>query len=219
MSAPFVIIDGYNLLHAAGLARMQYGPGDLERVRQRLLALLAEKLRPAERSRCVIVFDAQQAPTDLRRQGDFHGLSIQFAPAGLDADTVIEQMISRHSSPRRTIVVSSDHRLHQAAKRRSAKPVDSETFLRELDRRESVSPLVEDQIPANSPAPNAKPATDWQAEFGDIDVQSLADEVSREPFVDGARPDPDAARLDELQRKLDDPAWLERWLDESPRSP
>jgi predicted RNA-binding protein with PIN domain len=217
MSPAFVIIDGYNLLHAAGLARLQYGPGDLERARHRLLALLAEKLRPDERRRCTVVFDAQQAPTDLPRQNDLHGLTIQFAPSGQDADTVIEQIIARHSAPRRMLVVSSDHRLQQAAKRRNAKPVDSEAFLRELGRRESRSPLVEDQVPSNSTTPtSSKALTDWQVEFGDIDVKSLADEVGREPLIDGTLPDSESARLDELQQKLDDPDWLERWLNDSP---
>ena len=36
-----LLIDGYNLMHAAGFARVRYGPGDLERCRLRLLNLVA----------------------------------------------------------------------------------------------------------------------------------------------------------------------------------
>lgn len=217
MSAPFLIIDGYNLLHAAGLARLQYGPGDLERARQRLLALVAEKLRGEERRRCTIVFDAQQAPSDLPRQSDHQGLSVQFAPAGLDADTVIEQLIAHHPASRRMIVVSGDHRLQKAAKRRNATPVDSESFLQELDRRAAISPLVEEQeetAPATrtSRTAAARPKDDWSTVFGDINVQELSREVDRESIEQTTGSRHEANRLDELQRQLDDPEFLKRWL-------
>lgn len=217
MSPPFLIIDGYNLLHAAGLARLQYGPGDLERARQRLLALLAEKLRAEERRRCTIVFDAQQAPPDLPPPSDHHGITVQFAPAGLDADTVIEQLIAHHPASRRMIVVSGDHRLQKAAKRRNATPVDSESFLNELDRRTAISPWVESPEDAvapsrKSPAAAAGKKEDWSAVFGDIDVQELNREVDRESMERVTNSPTEADRLDELQRQLDDPEFLERWL-------
>src|SRR5690349_20885382 len=44
MSAGILLIDGYNLLHAAGMAQHDYGPGDLLRCRTRLLKWLLEKL-------------------------------------------------------------------------------------------------------------------------------------------------------------------------------
>ena len=77
MAAPFLIVDGYNLLHAAGLARMLYGPGDLERARQRLLSLLAERLRSDERRRCRIVFDAQTDLGGRPRCCNHHGITVQ----------------------------------------------------------------------------------------------------------------------------------------------
>ena len=222
MSPPFVIVDGYNLLHAAGLARLQYGPGDLERARHRLLVLLGEKLRADERRRCTVIFDAQNAPGDLPRQVDYHGLAAQFAPSGQDADTVIEQMIARHPAARRTIVVSSDHRLHQAAKRRNARPVDSETFLEELERRESISPLIERE-PAAETRPRehkgsaSKPASpDWKQIFGEIDIAMIAEQVRQEPIAGPSSIGQDASQFEHLQRQLDDPDWLERWLKESP---
>lgn len=221
MSPPFLLIDGYNLLHAAGFARLQYGPGDLERARRRVLVLLAEKLRADERPRCTVVFDAQQAFGDLPQQADHHGITVQFAPAGQDADTAIEQMIVRHPASRRMIVVSSDHRLQQAAKRRQATPLDSETFLKELDRRETISPLIEQQVDAAPAAPPPRRTSstckdDWRNVFGEIDVRELAAEINREPLHNPQAADPEAVRLEELQRQLDDPAFLKRWLDDSP---
>jgi predicted RNA-binding protein with PIN domain len=217
MSAPFLIIDGYNLLHAAGFARCRYGPRDLERARRRLLVLLAEKLDPEERRRCTIVYDAQDAAGDAPRADEHHGIAVQFAAPGQDADAVIESHIEHHSAPRRLIVVSSDHRLHKAARRRGASPVDSESFLQQLERRESISPLVEDQVfhPPASARPPSGSADDWPTIFGDIDVRAIEQEVGQEPQIESLRPDrPSADRLESLQRQLDDPRWVEEWLNE-----
>jgi len=62
MAQKFLIIDGYNLMHAAGMARERYGPGDLERCRERLLRFLHSRLTAEERKRTTIVFDAWDPP-------------------------------------------------------------------------------------------------------------------------------------------------------------
>ncbi len=56
---PRLIIDGYNLMHAAGLALRSYGPGELEACRQRLLQLLSDRLPLTQRRRTRVVFDAR----------------------------------------------------------------------------------------------------------------------------------------------------------------
>ena len=47
--ADLYLFDGYNLLHAAGLARANYGPGDLERARTALLLKVSDGLDDADR--------------------------------------------------------------------------------------------------------------------------------------------------------------------------
>ena len=56
-----LLIDGYNLLHAAGLARRRYGPGGLEKARGSLLGFLAASLGN-ETSQTTVVFDAAAPP-------------------------------------------------------------------------------------------------------------------------------------------------------------
>ena len=58
MSRPFWIIDGYNLMHAAGMARQHYGPHELERRRNLFLAFLNTHLSEVELPRTCVVFDA-----------------------------------------------------------------------------------------------------------------------------------------------------------------
>ncbi|MEX2140331.1 MAG: NYN domain-containing protein [Pirellulales bacterium] len=127
-----LLIDGYNLLHATGILGQGRGPGSLARSREALLNVLAESLSAEELGRTAIVFDAHDPPWGLSRQLDHHGMTVYFASRHEDADSMIEDLITRHSAPRKLIVVSSDHRLQRAAKRRRASAIDSDRWFREL---------------------------------------------------------------------------------------
>lgn len=133
MPQPFVLIDGYNLMHASGLARRTYGPGDLEVCRNRLLQQLSARLNEEACRRTTVVFDAFDSVGDDQRLQHLHGLTVIFAPAGTDADSELERLIAEHSAPGQLWIVSSDHRLHKAARRRKATAVDSEQFWDSLD--------------------------------------------------------------------------------------
>src|SRR3954470_17152587 len=98
MSRPYLLIDGYNLMHSAGMARRDYGPGQLERCRRQLLAYLAGHLTGPERERATIVFDAAEAPPDLPREMVYAEMSVRFASPGKDADDTIEEIIAAHSA-------------------------------------------------------------------------------------------------------------------------
>lgn len=135
MPARFLLIDGYNLLHAAGMGRAEYGPGDLQRARERLLRYLATKLTPAEIERTTVIFDARDPPADRPAKQVFRKLCVEFANPGGDADVVIQNWLDDHSAPKRVTLVSSDHVLQRAARRRRADFVDSEVFFDQLERR------------------------------------------------------------------------------------
>ncbi|MBI1346505.1 hypothetical protein GC163_09465 [bacterium] len=221
MGVPFLVIDGYNLLHAAGLARLRYGPGDLERARHRLLAMLCEKLDVAEQIRCTVVFDAQNSPIDSVREVRHQELRVIYAPVGTDADSEIEEIIAHHSAPKQMIVVSSDHRLHKAARRRGALPTDSEPFWERLRKRADVrTALVDDATPTK---PTSKPATvnpvtaQWLAIFGEVSVNEIAAEVRAEDPAAKAATDW-SRHLESLQQELEQPGGLERLIDEPRRS-
>ena len=142
MALPYLIIDGYNLMHAAGLARRHYAAGDLERCRNRLVQSIADNLSADALRQTTVVFDAFTSESNANRQQAFGDLLIVFAPKGQDADGVIEEMLLKHSVPRRVMVVSSDHRLHRAASRRKARCIDSEDFWENISATdtEMVSP-------------------------------------------------------------------------------
>jgi uncharacterized protein len=129
-----ILIDGYNLLHASGILGRNVRPGSraLERSREAMLNILAESLPTEEVPRTTVVFDARDPPWGLSRHSTHRGLTVYFASRHEDADSMIEELIKSHSTPRKLIVVSSDHRLHRAARRRRATAVDSDRWFRDL---------------------------------------------------------------------------------------
>jgi len=155
-----LLIDGYNLMHAAGIIGRGAGPGGLERSRLALLNFIAESLDTAEVTQTTVVFDAANAPPGLPRTLVHRGLTVRFADKHESADELIEELIQLDSSPRRLIVVSSDHRLHRAARRRKATPIDSDIWHAQVVQkrrqrnqaspaqtaRKPVSPLAESEV-------------------------------------------------------------------------
>ena len=135
MPVPFTIIDGYNVMYAAGMARLKAVPGELERRRNQFLRYVAGRLSEKERERTTVVFDASDAPSFVTRHATVDGIEVLFARPGGDADSLIEELVAAHSAPRQVRVVSSDRRLQTAARRRRGRFVDSPTFLDELEHK------------------------------------------------------------------------------------
>ena len=185
MSARFTIIDGYNLMYAAGFCQVEYAPGDLMRCRTRLLKWLLEKLTPAEINRTTVVFDAREPPPGRPDRVMVGGLTVLFAREQGEADALIEQLIERHFSPKQLTVVSSDHRLHKSVRARRGEAIDSDRFLDDKERRRP-KPLAETAekppagAPTGQPAPPARgqaatssgagSTDEWLREFGAINV-------------------------------------------------
>jgi uncharacterized protein len=167
-----LIIDGYNLMHAAGLLGRRHGPGVLEKARLALLNVLAESLDPAEVPRTTVVFDAKHAPAGVESMHVHHGLTVRFAAEHEEADELIEELIRTDSAPRRLTVVSSDHRVQTAARRRRAAAVASEEWFEALllarRRRKQTPP------PKEAKRDSAMPESEvdfWLREFGERETE------------------------------------------------
>ncbi len=169
MAQKFLIIDGYNLMHAAGMARERYGPGDLERCRERLLRFLNSHLTAEERKRTTIVFDAWDPPPGRERVYEFRSMSVIFADAPGEADAVIEELIAGHSAPRQVTIISGDRRLQIAASRRKAKFHESEAWLDHLGRRTEAVEREQPPPAPSSPEMSKEETEYWLKIFGDID--------------------------------------------------
>ena len=121
-----ILIDGYNLLYAAGIRAETAPPHTLERSRSALLNFVAAAVDPEELCRTTVVFDAANAPPGLPDRRSHRGILVLFARKHDTADALIEELIAAEDAPRRLTVVSSDHRIQRAARRRRATAIDSD---------------------------------------------------------------------------------------------
>jgi hypothetical protein len=177
-----LLIDGYNLLYAAGIVGRGIGPGGLERSRLALLNFLAESLDSQEIAQTTVVFDAADAPPGLPRECKHRGISVRYSAGYEDADALLEELIRADSAPRRLTVVSSDHRIQRAARRRRARAVDSDVWYAEIAQGRSDRQQASPAPPAKPPVPlSEQEVRHWLDRFGG--EESLA-QLAKEPLTD-----------------------------------
>lgn len=162
-----LLIDGYNLLHVTGIFGSGTESTALHASRQALLEFLAASIDARQRSQTTIVFDAAGAPPGLPRTVTHEGMTVHFSRGYPDADAMIEELLEQHEAPRSLVVVSSDHRVQRAARRRGAKTVDSAPWYAELraTRRAGGSSGKGPAKPAGQPSPDE--VAYWVDEFTD----------------------------------------------------
>ena len=186
-----ILIDGYNLLYASGILGRGRGPGFLERSRQALLNFISESLEEKEIARCTVVFDASDsAPKGLPRTLSHRGIVVKYASGLPSADELIEQLIQADTSPRKLVVVSSDHRLQRAAKRRKATPVDSDVWFHDTLRRRIArqQSLAEPSNLMKPPAPSTESEVRfWMRTFG-VPIDEAVPQPESEPLADDVAP-------------------------------
>jgi uncharacterized protein len=171
------LIDGYNLLYAMGVLHGRVGPRGLEKARLRLLGLLHAVYGP-DASAVTVVFDAANPPPGAAAEQEYQGLRILFAVGRDQADDLIEELIRRAATPRRLTVVSDDHRLQQAARRRRCEVLGCGEFLDHLDRLRRPRPGPPPDAEKTGP-PSPPETRRWLREFADLaddpDLKELSD--------------------------------------------
>jgi len=168
-SAPLLLIDGYNLLYATDIIGQGGNAGTLQASRQALLDFLVDTLREDLLKRTVIVFDAKDPPPGLPRQVKQGELQIHYATGFPNADQLLKEYIEIHTAPRQLLVVSSDHEVQRAARRRRATSVDSDAWYRKVrsQQNDPHSPRGGSLDKPTGP-PSAVEVQRWMEEFGTI---------------------------------------------------
>ncbi len=201
------LIDGYNLMHAMGLMNRRFGPDGLRKARHRFLNNLAAALGPVDAHQTTIVFDASEAPAEVSRQTRHKGLTVDFAIEDDEADERIEHLIQTDSAPKRLSVVSSDHRIRQAARRRGANDLTCDEFLSMLEDRKrrpsqpsTTTPTPEERARLDGPSP--QDAKHWLEIFGDAanELEALDELSGRGGFV------PTPEEIARIEREVEDEA-------------
>jgi predicted RNA-binding protein with PIN domain len=160
------LIDGYNLLYALGVLRKRMGPDGLDQARQNLLGVLRGSFGD-ESADVTVVFDAAHPPPGVPAETEYQGIHVRFAIGMAAADDLIEVLIRKASAPRHLTVVSDDHRIQKAARRRHCVVKGCGDFLQELERRRKPPPAPPDEPP--KPAGVSREETQhWLNEFADL---------------------------------------------------
>jgi len=146
-----LLIDGYNVVSPIAAPRRpgtrEADPNWLHDERMRLMHRLVDHLPGEIRRRTCVVFDAANPPRDRPHQFEFQQLTIRFAIDYPEADDLIEEMIAAHSAPKQLMVVSSDHRVQNAARRRGCQTFDSDPWLDDLlDRKLDIQRTAEKTV-------------------------------------------------------------------------
>ena len=101
-----LIVDGYNVLHAVPRYADVLGR-DLAGARDRLVDDVASFA--AGRWRATVVFDGVGEPGEIASVPSTGGVAVRFAPRGVDADTIVEELARRaRDAGDGAVVVTSD---------------------------------------------------------------------------------------------------------------
>lgn len=150
------LVDGYNLLYAAGFAPPPGGPrAAFDAARRRFLDWLADAPAvKADPSAVRVVFDAQNSTRDFGST-THRGLVVTFS-FGQTADDLIEALLNVESHA--VAVVSDDGRLKESARRRRCRHFTCAEFMDWLQR-----PPAAEGEPVRPP--DDKPPPDWPDEM------------------------------------------------------
>lgn len=155
-----VLIDGNNLLFAARDADPERPPS-----RSTLCLRLGQWARRTG-ERVVLVFDGPAPAKSLARQISDPDVVVSFSGGGVTADEVLTRAIAAHSAPRRLLVVSSDHEVAGAGRRRRARTARADVFWRQVQRDLTRPPRRNLEAREKQRGLSAEDAQRWLSEFG-----------------------------------------------------
>lgn len=145
-----VLIDGYNLLFG-----LKSAPGDLKKERGDLIAWLSGLLALAKKE-ATVVFDSHSPKTPATK-GNIGSLEIIFTNEGEEADDHILRKIKASKKPALFLVVTSDKKLAERARRCLAKTIGIKEWIALTVKQGKKQELLEKKKEAGGKAAQSKP--------------------------------------------------------------
>jgi predicted RNA-binding protein with PIN domain len=154
-----LIVDAYNVLHVTGVL-----PPELAGLEAPDLADLIAMSRWG-RHQAIVMCDGTR-PKDMRAV-ERGSVRVTYAGGGASADAAIERLVDESSHPRRLTVVSNDREVQRSARRRGAKVLRSDDFLRQLATDAARAPRGRRSVARRDPGPLSSRQVDaWLRYFG-----------------------------------------------------
>ena len=130
MSAPWILVDGYSVLHFWPRLRKLAGRS-LELQRDVLIGVLRQ-YGDATGSRMTVVFDGHSAKRPPAQIAPTPGVEVLFSASGKTADDVIERLVGTAPRPGAIRVVTSDNVERDTVEMLGAQCVSTELFETEV---------------------------------------------------------------------------------------
>ena len=158
LPAAMLIVDAYNVLHVTGVL-----PPELSGLEAPDLADLIAASRWA-RHQAIVMCDGTR-PKEMRAM-ERGTVRVAYA-GGVSADAAIERLVNESSHPRHITVVSNDRAVQRSARRRSARVLGADEFLRQLATDAARAPRSKRSLPRRDPGPLTPQQVEaWLKYFG-----------------------------------------------------
>lgn len=102
-----LLIDGYNVMYAWPELRRQMKQS-VDGARDALIETV-RSIRSVDGLRITLVFDGKGDKPQVEYPGDDNGFAVLFAPTGISADALIEQIVHKAKKPGQCRVISRDN--------------------------------------------------------------------------------------------------------------
>jgi predicted RNA-binding protein with PIN domain len=162
-----LLIDGYNLLHVFGLPSGRLTGRGLEKARAKMLDWLVSASGQSA-PETTVVFDCHRPRPGSKGEEQHQGLQVLYAIRHDEADDLMEELIRKHSSPRQLTVVSDDHRVQRAGRRRHCRVLSCNEFLDSFEQRGSSTDKA-NQSNTDVKDSGQDDKSRWLQVFGDLD--------------------------------------------------
>jgi len=130
--APHMVIDGYNIIHAWPELNKEFRRGS--DVVCQLLVDAVSVLHNQENQRVTVVFDGQGDQLTVEYPSKLKTFSVLYAPAGISADAIIEQLAARSDAPKDMTVASRDNMVCESVASYGAFTISPDQLKKEVDR-------------------------------------------------------------------------------------
>jgi predicted RNA-binding protein with PIN domain len=167
------LIDGYNLLFALGRLTPRASKDALMSSRRWLLQQLSA--HHTSKSEWTIVFDGRTHVGGKASDKEWGELHVVFSE-GESADDVIEERIRTEEVPTQLTVVSNDHRMQRAGRKRGCPVMGCLDFFESVKVPRTEPPPAKSETPGKPTEETVEEREEWLKEFGEVSEEEMWDE-------------------------------------------